>query len=120
MISHYDRKKDLTLLLAIDPEFHLLDTPRLVIKVSLPFGYIAYRHEKKMIRIHRLRVKPEYRCMGVGSELLDCIKNVSRVYIIVHEENECLNWLLKRGFLAIGMSETFPDGRSGIRFEKVL
>ncbi len=119
MINTY-QQKDLSLILAIDPEFRFLEVPRFVIKVNLPFGYLAYRREKRVVRIHRLRVKPEYRNMGIGSELLDCIPDATKIYIIVHEENEHMNWLLRRGFLVIGMEETFPDGRSGIRFERVM
>ena len=116
MIRPYQHK-DLVLVSAIDPEFQFLDIPRYVVRVNLPFGYLAYRREAGSVRIYKLRVRKEYRRFGVGTELLDSIES-RKLFIIVHEDNTHKDWLLKRGFLAIGLEEKFPDGCDGIRFEK--
>lgn len=104
----------------IDPEFIFLDIPRYIIKVNLPFGYVAFRREGRDVQIYRLRVKPEYRGKGVGTELLGSITCNGKIFIIVHELNLHFDWLLNRGFHGTRiLFNHFPDKRDGYVFEKV-
>jgi len=114
--------KDLPYLVQIDPEFHFLDTSKFVIKVNLPFGYIAYRYLRGCIRIEQLRVGITFRKMGVGTELLKSIDTDKCIEVIVHEENEHMGWLVKRGFIAAKgiLFNHFPDSRDGFLFRKEI
>lgn len=110
---------DLPYLVQIDPEFHFLDVSKFVVKVNLPFGYIAYRYKKGCITIEQLRVGIAFRKQGVGTELLESIGDTKCIEVVVHEENEYLDWLKNRGFVAVKiMFNHFPDDRDGYLFRK--
>jgi len=111
--------KDLPYLIQIDPEFHFLDVTKFIIKVNLPFGYIAYRYEQGCIKIEQLRVKEEFRGQGIGTELIESISHEKCIVVVVHEDNEHKEWLNKRGFKAIKiLYDRFPDNRDGYLFRK--
>lgn len=112
--------KDLPYLVQIDPEFHFLDVTKFIIKVNLPFGYIAYRYKKGCIRIEQLRVGIAFRNQGIGTELLNSITDEKCIEVVVHEESkEGCAWLKNRGFMAIKiLFEHFPDGRDGYLFRR--
>ena len=111
--------KDLPYLVQINPEFHFLDMTKFVIKVNLPFGYVAYRYFKGCIRIEQLRVGLLFRKQGIGTELLESIDTDKCIEVIVHEENEYLQWLKKRGFTAIKvLFNHFPDDRDAYLFRR--
>ncbi len=113
--------KDLPYLIQIDPEFHFLDVTKFIIKVNLPFGYIAYKYLRGCVRIEQLRVGLPYRNQGIGTELLESISDEKCVEVIVHEENEYFEWLIKRGFTAVKiLFDHFPDNRDGYLFRREI
>jgi len=110
-----------------------------IFKVALvnekPIGFSAFRfttpkeisESKVGIMIAKLAVHPDYREVGAGSTLLEHVEkiakqqNVDRLITVLHEDNKYRGFLIRRGFLAVGIeNEIYPDSCDGYRFRKIL
>jgi len=90
-------------------------------------GFYILKYYDKMVEIVRLIVDWVFRGKGVGSALLtDIILNakirgVKRVEIVVHEQDDySINWLLKRGFVGVGVEKNYFKERDGYLLRREL
>jgi len=79
------------------------------------------------ITVSKLCVHPDFRNLRIGSQLHDDLIRIAKKYskkvvrMMLHEENEYRDFLIKRDWRAILISKgLFPDGRDGYLFQKEI
>lgn len=86
-------------------------------------GFCSFQIEGDMIKVSKLCVHPSVRRLGLGTELHQDLVRIAKKYhkktvmMMLHEENEFFDFLIKRGWRAVSIEKgLFPDHRDGYLF----
>lgn len=86
-------------------------------------GFCSFRVEGDDIVVSKLCVHPSTRRLGLGTELHEDLIRIAKKYhkrrlrMMLHEENEHRDFLIKRGWRAVSIEKgLFPDSLDGYLF----
>lgn len=88
-------------------------------------GFSCFKVGNHSLEVVKLCVHPTFRRLGFGSLLQEDLIHMAisqkkkKLCMIVHEHNKYFEWLMHRGWLAVGVeAKLFPDGTDGFCFER--